>query len=85
MCMEEKLAVFNTFNYMSNLDSILDEAMNLPTEQQEMLIQILQRRAIEQRRDEIACDAQLSLAEFRAGKLKIQTAEEAIADLREFV
>lgn len=55
--------------------------MNLPTEQQEMLIQILQRRAIEQRRDEIACDAQLSLAEFREGKLKIQTAEEAIAEL----
>jgi transcriptional regulator with AAA-type ATPase domain len=70
---------------MSNLDRVLDEAMNLPTEQQEMLIQILQRRAIEQRRDEIACDAQLSLAEFREGKLKIQTAEEAIADLREFI
>jgi transcriptional regulator with AAA-type ATPase domain len=70
---------------MSNLDRVLDEAMNLPTEQQEMLIQILQRRAIEQRRDEIACDAQLSLAEFREGKLKIQTAEEAIADLQEFI
>jgi transcriptional regulator with AAA-type ATPase domain len=70
---------------MSNLDRVLDEAMNLPTEQQEMLIQILQRRAIEQRRDEIARDAQLSLAEFREEKLKIQTAEEAIADLREFI
>ena len=70
---------------MSNLDRVLDEAMNLPTEQQEMLIQILQRRAIEQRRDEIARDAQLSLAEFREGKLKVQTAEEAIADLREFI
>jgi transcriptional regulator with AAA-type ATPase domain len=70
---------------MSNLDRVLDEAMNLPIEQQEMLIQILQRRAIEQRRDEIARDAQLSLAEFREGKLKIQTAEEAIADLREFI
>lgn len=70
---------------MSNLDRVLDEAMNLPTEQQEMLIQILQRRVIEQRRDEIACDAKLSLAEFREGKLKIQTAEKAIADLREFI
>ncbi|NJK57651.1 MAG: hypothetical protein HC939_17445 [Pleurocapsa sp. SU_5_0] len=70
---------------MSNLDRVLDEAMNLPTEQQEMLIQILQRRAIEQRRDQIAHDAQLSLAEFREGKLKIQTAEEAIADLRGFI
>ena len=31
---------------MSNLDQVLDEAMNLPLEQREMLIQILQRRMI---------------------------------------
>jgi hypothetical protein len=31
---------------MSALNQVLDEAMNLSTEQQEMLIQILQRRAI---------------------------------------
>ena len=69
----------------SNLDKVLDEAMNLPPEQRQMLIQILQRRLIEQRRDEIARDAQLSLTEFREGRLKIQTATEAIADLREFI
>ncbi len=39
------------------LDKVLDEAMALPIEQQEMLIQILQRRMIEKRRDEIAQDA----------------------------
>lgn len=48
-----------------------------------MLLQILQRRMIERRRDEIAQDAAASLAEFRAGKLKAQTANEAIAELRE--
>ena len=69
---------------MSNLDQVLDEAMNLPLEQREMLIQILQRRMIEQRRDEIAQDAQLSLAEFREGKLRIQTATEAISELQNF-
>ncbi len=68
----------------SNLDRVLDEAMNLPPEQREMLIQILQRRAIKQRRDEIAQDARLSLAEFKEGKLKIQTATEAISELRQF-
>jgi hypothetical protein len=57
--------------------------MDLPLEQQEMLIQILQRRMIERRRDEIATDAAATLAEFRAGKLKAQTANEAIASLRE--
>lgn len=69
---------------MSNLDRVLDEAMNLPLEQKEMLIQILQRRMIEQRRDEIAQDAKLSLAEFREGKLRIQTTTEAISELKNF-
>ena len=73
-----------SLNMNSNLDRVLDEAMNLPPEQREMLIQILQRRAIEQRRDEIAQDARLSLAEFKEGKLKIQTATEAISELRQF-
>ena len=77
----------NSFHLImnSNLDKVLDEAMNLPLEQREMLIQILKRRANEQRRDEIARHARLSLSEFREGKLKIQTATEAIAELREFV
>jgi transcriptional regulator with AAA-type ATPase domain len=70
---------------MTSLDKVLDEAMDLPLEQQEMLIQILQRRIVERRRDEIATDAVTSLAEFRAGKLKVQTANEAIAELREFL
>ncbi|MDJ0533894.1 MAG: hypothetical protein QNJ70_15630 [Xenococcaceae cyanobacterium MO_207.B15] len=70
---------------MTNLDKVLDEAMDLPLEQQEMLIQILPRRMIERRRDEIAQDAASSLAEFRAGKLKIQTASEAISELRDFL
>ena len=70
---------------MTNLDRVLDEAMDLPLEQQQMLIQILQRRMIERRRDEIARDARFSLAEFREGKLKAQSAAEAILELREFI
>ena len=70
---------------MNNLDRILDEAMALPHNQQEMLMQILQRRIIERKRDDIARDAIESLSEFRSGKLKSQTAAEAIADLRSFL
>jgi transcriptional regulator with AAA-type ATPase domain len=70
---------------MNDLDQILDKAMALPANQQEMLLQLLQRRIVERRRDEIAQDANESLAEFRAGKLKAQTATEAIADLRAFL
>ncbi len=70
---------------MNSLDRILDEAMALPPSQQEMLVQILQRRLVERRRDEIAQDARESLAEFRSGTLKPQTATEAITELREFL
>lgn len=70
---------------MSNLDQVLDEAMTLPLEQQEILIQILKNRIIESRRDQIASDAQISIAEFHAGKLKVQTATEAIQELDEYL
>jgi transcriptional regulator with AAA-type ATPase domain len=70
---------------MKSLERILERVMDLPLEQQEMLLQILQRRIVEQRRDEIARDAKLSLAEFREGKLKSQSVAEAISELREFI
>ena len=59
--------------------------MALPPSQQEMLLQILQRRIVERRRDEIAQDAKESISEFRSGKFKAQTATEAITDLRAFL
>ncbi|BAZ15162.1 hypothetical protein NIES4071_70340 [Calothrix sp. NIES-4071] len=70
---------------MSNLDKVLDAAMELPLEQQEMLMQILKNRIAESRRSEIARDAATSIAEFQAGKLKVQTAAEAIQELREYL
>ena len=70
---------------MTNLDRVLDEAMDLPLEQQEMLIQILQNRIIERRRDKIAQDAKLSLSDFKQGKFKAQNAAEAISELRKFI
>jgi transcriptional regulator with AAA-type ATPase domain len=70
---------------LSNLDKVLDAAMDLPLEQQEMLVKILTNRIIESRRDEIASDAATSIAEFKAGSLKIQTAAQAIQELREYL
>jgi hypothetical protein len=67
---------------LSNLDRVLDAAMELPLEQQEILVQILTNRIIESRRDEITSDAAVSIAEFQAGRLKVQTAAEVIQELR---
>jgi hypothetical protein len=70
---------------MNNLDQVLDQAMALPANQQEMLVQILQGRIVDRRREEMAQDAEKSLAEFRSGKTKSQTADEVIADLRTYL
>jgi hypothetical protein len=63
------------------LDQAIDAAMQLTPEQRAMLLDILQGRQIEARRNEIAQDAQESLAEFRAGVLKVTTAEYVIEKL----
>jgi hypothetical protein len=68
---------------MVTLDQALDAVMQLPSDQQEMLIQILQNRRIESRREEIAQDAKTSITAFHSGQLNPQTAEEAITELRQ--
>lgn len=68
---------------MSSLDQVLESALQLPYEQQEMLIKILQNRYYQSRRSEIAADAQQSLTDFRAGKFQSQSAQSAIAELRQ--
>jgi hypothetical protein len=70
---------------MTTLNQVLETAMQLPLDQQEMLIEILQHRHIEQRREEIARDAKESLQLFREGKLKPQPVEEIIAELRQSI
>ena len=64
------------------LDQAIDVAMQLPLEQREILLDVSRRRDIEARRQEIARDAEKSLAAFRAGELKPQSADEVIRELR---
>jgi phosphoenolpyruvate synthase/pyruvate phosphate dikinase len=68
---------------MATLNQVLETAMQLPLDQQEMLIEILQNRHVEQRREEIARDAKESLQLFREGKLNPQPVEAIIAELRQ--
>jgi hypothetical protein len=64
------------------LDRVIDEAMQLPPDQREMLVAILHKRQIEARRHEMAQDAQESLTAYRMKKLKAQSAEEVIRELQ---
>ncbi len=70
---------------MNKLDQVLEEVMELSLEQQEILVQVIKNRIKESRREQIALDVKISLAEFESGKLKIQTASEAIQELREYM
>ncbi|MFB2936105.1 hypothetical protein ACE1B6_12705 [Aerosakkonemataceae cyanobacterium BLCC-F154] len=67
---------------MSTLDQVLETALQLPDEQQEILIKILQNRLHESRRTEIAADAKQTLADFHTGKFPQQSAEDVILALR---
>ena len=66
---------------MTTLDQAIDTVLQLPLQQQAMLVEILYKRQVEARRREIAIDAQSSLAAFRNGKLKSQPLEEILAEL----
>ncbi|MEG4857217.1 hypothetical protein QUB75_05320 [Microcoleus sp. K1-B6] len=68
---------------MNTLDQVLETALQLSYEQQEMLIKILQNRHRESIRAEIAADAQQTLADFRKGKFRHQSAEDVISTLRQ--
>lgn len=70
---------------MNTFEQILDLVTELPLDQQERLIEIVQHRATDMRRQELASSSREALAEFRAGNLKAQTAKEAIAELRTYL
>jgi hypothetical protein len=65
----------------ATLDQVLDVAMQLPLDQQEMLLEILKRRQCERNRREIANGAKVSIAEYRVGYTAAQSADAVIADL----
>jgi hypothetical protein len=69
----------------ATLDQALEIATQLPIEQQEMLIDILQRRRIDQRREEIAVAAKAAIADFHAGKLQPQPLDAIIQELRQSI
>ncbi|HLP87388.1 MAG TPA: hypothetical protein VK184_02135 [Nostocaceae cyanobacterium] len=70
---------------INKFEEVLNLVTELPLEQQELLINILQRRIADMRREELASSSQEALAEFRTGNLKPQTATEAIAELRTYL
>ncbi|MGL5873749.1 MAG: hypothetical protein ACRC2R_15525 [Xenococcaceae cyanobacterium] len=68
---------------MTTLEQALDTVSQLPPDRQEMLIEIIQNRLVQTRRQEIAKDAKESIAAFHRGELKPQSLDAIVAKLRE--
>ena len=64
------------------LDRVLTDAGHLPSDEREILEDLLRQRRGEAWRGETAVEAKKASAAFRAGKLKAQSADGVIARLR---
>ena len=66
---------------MVTINSTLEDIMQLDYTSREMLLEILQKRQIESRRDEIAKAAKQTLKEYHSGKILPLSAEEVLKKL----
>lgn len=64
-------------------EQVVETVRQFPEEQREILVDLIRGWRIDARRREIARDARESLAAFRAGELKPQSARETIDELRQ--
>ena len=64
-----------------HLDQILDEIASLPLDEQEMLVDILKKRNIEQKRLRIAREVKEAQREHKKGLTQRGTIEDLIKDL----
>jgi hypothetical protein len=64
------------------LDRVLTDAERLPSDEREILEDLLRKQRIEAWRAETAVEAKNAAVAFRSGKLKAQSAENVIARLR---
>jgi hypothetical protein len=67
---------------MVTLEQTLNDFEELSADEQNLLTEIIIKRSIENKRRQIAEDAEQSIKEYRSGKYKPMTADEAIEELR---
>jgi hypothetical protein len=70
-------------NHTISLNEILEDAEKLSLEEQETLLEILNRRIINKRRTELAKDIQNAQLEFREQKTRTATPDELMNEIME--
>lgn len=66
---------------MNTLDSVLDDIMRLSLSERIVLLEILNKRLIEDRRDEISSEIKEATTLYTSGKLQSLTADEVLSKL----
>lgn len=72
-----------TMKQISNFERVLDSIEALSVDEQEALIQLVQRRLTERRREEIAANIAQARAEYQAGTVFRGTVDQVINELRQ--
>jgi len=65
----------------SSFQELLESVESLPLDDQQMLLDIINMRIIEKRRDELAADLAESLEAYRKGEVRIGTVDDLLRDL----
>lgn len=66
---------------ITNFDQVLDSVEKLSVEDQEALIDLVQRRLVERRRAEIATNIVKAQEEYQSGRVMRGTVDELMAEL----
>lgn len=65
----------------SSFQELLESVESLPLDDQQMLLDIINMRLIEKRRDELVADMEESLEAYRKGEVQIGTVDDLLRDL----
>lgn len=68
----------------SSFQELIESVEALPLEDREILVEIINKRIIEQRREELEADMEESLEGYRRGEVRIGTVDDLLRDLKRF-
>jgi len=66
-----------------SFQELIETVESLPIEDREMLVEIINKRIVEQRREELVADMEASLEAYKRGEVRTGTVDDLMKDLQE--
>lgn len=67
----------------TSFQELIESVEALPLDDREILVEIINKRIIEQRREELHADMEESLEAYRKGQVRVGTVDDLLRDLEE--